>query len=210
MTLDDYISAHTSPEPSEITEADRATHLYLYNPRMCSGHLQGRLLKMLVSMARPRLVMELGTFSAYSALCMAEGLAEGSMLHTIEANDELEDFIRSNLARSPHGHKVRLHIGDAAHLIDKIAPGEMFDMAFIDADKRNYPLYYEMVKRRLRKGGFIVADNTLWDGHVIETERRDPDTEGIMRFNDMVAGDPDVEQVILQLRDGLTIIRLIG
>lgn len=208
MTIDDYIEAHTSPQPKELREVERATNLYLYNPRMCSGAVQGRLLKMLVQMIRPRLVMELGTFSAYSALSMAEGMEQDALIHTIEANDELEDFILTNLRRSPHGVKVKLHIGDAAALIPQIAPGEKFDMAFIDADKRAYPIYYPLVKQRIRPGGYILADNTLWDGHVTETDRHDPQTDGVKRFNEMVAADPDVEQVILPLRDGLTLIRL--
>lgn len=208
MTIDDYIEAHTSHQPKELREVERATNLYLYNPRMCSGAVQGRLLKMLVQMIRPRLVMELGTFSAYSALSMAEGMEQDALIHTIEANDELEDFILTNLRRSPHGVKVKLHIGDAAALIPQIAPGEKFDMAFIDADKRAYPIYYPLVKQRIRPGGYILADNTLWDGHVTETDRHDPQTDGVKRFNEMVAADPDVEQVILPLRDGLTLIRL--
>lgn len=208
MTPDDYIEAHTSPPPEELQAVERATNLYLYNPRMCAGAVQGRLLKMLVQMIRPRLVMELGTFSAYSALSMAEGMEDDAVIHTIEANDELEDFILSNLHRSPHGTKVRLHIGDAAALIPKIAPEEMFDMAFIDADKRAYPAYYPLVKQRVRQGGYILADNTLWDGHVTEPDRHDPQTDGVRRFNEMVAADPEVEQVILPLRDGLTLIRL--
>lgn len=208
MTPDDYIEAHTSPPPEELQAVERATNLYLYNPRMCSGAVQGRLLKMLVQMIRPRLVMELGTFSAYSALSMAEGMEDDAVIHTIEANDELEDFILSNLHRSPHGTKVRLHIGDAAALIPQIAPEEMFDMAFIDADKRAYPAYYPLVKQRVRQGGYILADNTLWDGHVTESDRHDPQTDGVRLFNEMVAADPEVEQVILPLRDGLTLIRL--
>lgn len=208
MTLEQYIEEHTSLPPAELQSVERATNLYLHNPRMCSGAVQGRLLKMLTLMIRPRLVLELGTYSGYSALSIAEGLANDAVLHTIEANDELEDFILANLSRSPHGGKVRLHIGDAAELTDTVAPGEAFDLAFIDADKRAYPLYYDKVKRRIRPGGYIVADNTLWDGHVVETGHDDAQTEGVRRFNDIVASDPDAEQVILPLRDGLTIIRL--
>ena len=205
MTIDDYILSHISPEPESLKEVDRTTNLCLYNPRMCSGHLQGRLLKMLVRMSGARRVLELGTFSGYSALCIAEGLPSDGILHTIEANDELEDLLKRNLALSPHGKKVRLHIGNAGSLINTVAPGEMFDMAFIDADKREYPEYYRMVKPRIRPGGYIIADNTLWDGHVVAEEHHSSQTCGVMEFNDMVAADPDAETVIIPLRDGLTI-----
>lgn len=208
MTLDEYILAHIDPEPAELTEIERDTNLHLCNPRMCSGHLQGRLLRMLVRLCGARRVLELGTYSAYSALCMAEGLPDDGTVHTIEANDELEDFIHRSLSRSPHGHKVRLHIGDASRLIPLVAPGQMFDLAFIDADKRMYADYYRLVKPRMRPGGLIVADNTLWDGHVVADERHSSQTEGVMLFNDIVAADPDAEKVILPLRDGLTLIRV--
>ena len=208
MTLDEYILAHIDPEPAALTEIERNTNLHLYNPRMCSGHLQGRLLRMLVRLCGARQVLELGTYSAYSALCMAEGLPADGTVHTIEANDELEDFIHRSLSRSPHGHKVRLHIGDAAQLIPLVAPGQMFDLTFIDADKRMYADYYRLVKPRIRPGGLIVADNTLWDGHVVADERHSSQTEGVMLFNDIVAADPDAEKVILPLRDGLTLIRV--
>ena len=208
MTLDEYILAHIDPEPAELTEIERNTNLHLYNPRMCSGHLQGRLLRMLVRLCGARQVLELGTYSAYSALCMAEGLPADGTVHTIEAYDELEVFIHRSLSRSPHGHKVRLHIGDAAQLIPLVAPGQMFDLTFIDADKRMYADYYRLVKPRIRPGGLIVADNTLWDGHVVADERHSSQTEGVMLFNDIVAADPDAEKVILPLRDGLTLIRV--
>lgn len=210
MTIDEYILHHISPEPAPLMEVDRSTNLHLYNPRMCSGHLQGRLLKMLVSITGARRILELGTFSGYSALCMAEGLPHDGILHTIESNDELEDFLLHNLYLSPHGGKVRLHIGDAKALIPQIAKGELFDMAFIDADKREYPEYYSLVKQRIRPGGLIVADNTLWDGHVIADEHHSAHTRGVMEFNDMVAADPQAETVILPLRDGLSLIRILS
>lgn len=208
MTIDNYISEHIDTEPEYLRLVDRATNLRLCNPRMCSGHLQGRLLKMLTQISGARTVMELGTFSGYSALSIAEGLPPGGTIHTIEANDELEDLIRSNLALAPHGAKVHLHIGDACLLIPLVAPGEMFDMVFIDADKRRYADYYRLVKPRVRPGGLIVADNTLWDGHVVAEEKHSTQTQGVMEFNDIVAADPDVEKVILPLRDGLSVIRL--
>lgn len=210
MTIEDYICSHIDPEPEWLHDIDRDTNLHLYNPRMCSGHLQGRLLKMLVRMCGCRHVLELGTYSAYSVLCIAEGLPENGHVHTIEANDELEDFIHRNLARSPLGNKVRLHIGNAIDLIPVLSEdGIPWDMVFIDADKRLYADYYSLVKPYVRPGGMIVADNTLWDGHVVAGERHSAQTRGVMKFNDLVASDHDVEKVILPMRDGLTLIRIL-
>lgn len=206
MTLDDYIEAHIDREPDYLYKIDRLTNLRLLNGRMCSGHTQGRLLKMLTTMIGPKRVLELGTFSGYSALCMAEALADDASLDTIEVDDELEDFIRGNLAASPLVHKIRLHIGDALEKM-KQWPSEEFDLIFIDADKRRYDDYYAAALPLLRPGGYIIADNTLWDGHVTETAPRSAQTLGIMRFNDIVATDPRVERVIIPLRDGLTLIR---
>lgn len=204
--LEDYIEAHIDPELEELRRIDRATNLRLLNGRMCSGHIQGRLLKMLVRMIRPRRVLELGTFSGYSALCMAEALEPGASLHTVEVDDELEDFIRANLASTPAGESITLHIGDAMETMRGWDDGA-FDLIFIDADKRAYADYYGEALRLLRPGGFIIADNTLWDGHVVEGCRHSSQTEGIIRFNDLVASDPRVEKAIVPLRDGLTLIR---
>lgn len=204
--LEDYIEAHIDPEPEELRRIDRATNIRLLNGRMCSGHIQGRLLKMLVRMIRPRRVLELGTFSGYSALCMAEALEPGATLHTVEVDDELEDFIRANLASTPAGESITLHIGDAMETMRGWDDGT-FDLIFIDADKRAYADYYGEALRLLRPGGFIIADNTLWDGHVVEGCRHSSQTEGIIRFNDLVASDPRVEKAIVPLRDGLTLIR---
>ncbi|MDE6336399.1 MAG: O-methyltransferase [Muribaculaceae bacterium] len=206
MTLDEYIESHIDREPDYLYKIDRLTNLRLLNGRMCSGHLQGRLLKMLTSMIAPKRVLELGTFSGYSALCIAEALSDDARLDTIEVDDELEDFIRENLTSSPHGYKVRLHIGDASEIMKQWQDAE-FDLIFIDADKRHYDDYYAAALPLLRPGGYIIADNTLWDGHVTEINPRSSQTLGIMRFNDMVASDPRVEKVIIPLRDGLTIIR---
>lgn len=204
--LEDYIEAHIDPEPEELRRIDRATNIRLLNGRMCSGHIQGRLLKMLVRMIRPRRVLELGTFSGYSALCMAEALEPGATLHTVEVDDELEDFIRANLASAPAGERISLHIGDAMETMRGWDDGA-FDLIFIDADKRAYADYYGEALRLLRPGGYIIADNTLWDGHVVEGCRHSSQTEGIIRFNDLVASDPRVEKAIVPLRDGLTLIR---
>lgn len=206
MTLDDYILSHSEAEPPYLAQVNRATHVKLINPRMCSGHLQGRVLSMLCSMIQPKRIMELGTFTGYSALCMAEALPESGVLHTIECDDELEDFILQNFAGSEHGSKIKLHIGEALKVIASI--DEIFDLVFIDADKREYLAYYEAVLPKVKPGGFILADNTLWDGKVLKpVDANDKQTIEIMRFNDFVAADSRVEKVMLPLRDGLTIIR---
>lgn len=205
--LEDYIEAHISPEPAHLKRLERLTNLRLINGRMCSGHLQGRLLKMLTMMIRPRRVLELGTFSGYSALCMAEGLEEGATLLTLEAFDELEDFIRESLDSAGEiGKRVELRIGPALETM-KGLPDDMFDLVFMDADKREYPAYYEEAMRLVRPGGFIIADNTLWDGHVAEDGRHDAQTDAIKLFNERAASDSRAECVILPLRDGLTLIR---
>ena len=174
--------------------------------RMASGHLQGRLLKMLVTMIRPKNILEVGTFSGYSAICMAEGLEEGGLVYTFEINDEQEDFTRPWIEGSPVADKIRFIIGDAVTEAPRL--GVTFDMAFIDGDKRTYRETYEMTLSVLRPGGFILADNTLWDGHVVDSAySRDAQTQGIETFNDYVLRDQRVERVILPLRDGLTLIR---
>lgn len=206
MIVEEYITSHSNAEPEYLAQVNRATHLKLINPRMCSGHLQGRVLSMFCHMIQPKCVLELGTFTGYSALCMAEALPENGMLHTIECDDELEKFILQNLAGSEHGHKVKLHIGIALEVIQTL--DETFDLVFIDADKREYLAYYEAVLPKLRTGGYILADNTLWDGKVLKSvDANDKQTLEIMRFNDFVATDKRVEKVMLPLRDGLTIIR---
>lgn len=206
-SLDSYIRHHIDPEPEYLRQLDRRTNLRLINGRMCSGHIQGRLLKMLVEMIAPKTAIELGTFSGYSALCMAEGMAEDARLHTFEIDDELEDFIREGFASSPHGNKITLHIGDASLELPQWKP-ESVDLVFIDADKREYRKYYSLCFPLVRKGGYIIADNTLWDGHVTEPpEKQSAQTREIIAFNDMVAADARVEKVILPLRDGLTLIR---
>ena len=206
MTIDEYIEQHTAPEPDYLYRLWRATNIHMLHGRMASGHLQGRLLKMLVTMIRPQNILEVGTFSGYSALCMAEGLAEGGMVYTFEINDEQEDFTRPWIEGSTVADRVRFIIGDAISEAPKL--GITFDMAFIDGDKRTYRDTYEMVLSVLRPGGFIVADNTLWDGHVVDPAyARDRQTQGIETFNDFVSHDARVECVIVPLRDGLTLLR---
>jgi len=208
-TLESYILSHIDPEGDYLHRLYRATNIHTIHGRMASGHLQGRLLKMLVTMIRPRNIIEVGTFSGYSAICMAEGLEEGGKVWTFEINDEQEDFTRPWIEGSPVADKIKFIIGDAITMAPSL--GVVFDMAFVDGDKRTYVETYEMAMSVLRRGGYIIADNTLWDGHVTDhAYDRDSQTAGIRRFNDHVAADPRVEKVILPLRDGLTIIRKIS
>ena len=223
MTLAEYIEQHSSPESDTLKKITRSTHLELINPRMLSGHVQGRVLSMLSQMIQPKRILELGTFTGYSALCLAEGLSRDGKLLTIEHNDELEDMIRRNLSLSPLGEKVELVIGDAKEELRQLgeraphdasvigAPAEArgFDLVFIDADKKEYCDYLDLVLPLMRKGGWILADNTLWDGHIIDsTYDKDKQTIALRAFNDKVAKDNRLEKVILPLRDGLTIIRV--
>lgn len=206
MTLGNYILTHSDPEPDYLYKLWRATNIHLLHGRMASGHLQGRLLKMLVGMIRPKNVLEVGTFSGYSALSMAEGLEDGGHLYTFEINDEQEDFTRPWIEQSPWADRITFLIGDAITEAPRL--GVSFDLAFIDGDKRTYRETYEMALSVVRKGGFILADNTLWDGHVVDPSYgKDQQTHGIVSFNDYVRQDSRVERVILPLRDGLTLIR---
>ena len=204
--LERYLLAHIDAEGDYLYRLYRATNIHTVHGRMASGHLQGRLLKMLVEMIRPKNVLEVGTFSGYSAICMAEGLGEDGRLYTFEINDEMEDFTRPWIENSPVASKIHFIIGDANVEAPKL--NIVFDMAFVDGDKRTYIETYETVLKLLRPGGFILADNTLWDGHVIDPHyQRDAQTQGIAHFNDFIAQDTRVEKVILPIRDGLTIIR---
>ena len=203
--IEKYILDHSDPEGDYLYRLYRATNIHLLHGRMASGHLQGRVLKMLVRMIRPKNILEIGTFSGYSAICLAEGLEEGGMVYTFEINDEQEDFTRPWIEQSAVADKIRFIIGDAMTEAPKL--GVQFDMAFVDGDKRTYMESYEMVLSLLRPGGFILADNTLWDGHVVDhAYDKDKQTHGIEAFNDFVAYDPRVERVMLPLRDGLTLI----
>ena len=205
MTLEEYISYHSSPETDVLDAITRDTHVHVLNPHMLSGHVQGRVLSMMSHMIRPKRILELGTFTGYSALCLAEGLAEGGKLVTIEHNDELEETIRRNFARSPLGERIELRIGDCKSVIGDLEGP--FELVFMDADKREYCAYLELVYPLVPVGGFILADNTLWDGHVIDPAYdKDKQTLGLRAFNDQLKEDDRFEQVILPLRDGLTII----
>ncbi len=206
MALTTYIANHIDPEGDYLYRLYRATNLHTLHGRMASGHLQGRLLKMLVQMTQAKRVLEVGTFSGYSAICLAEGLPDDGLLYTFEINDEQEDFTRPWIEGSAVANKIRFIIGDAITEAPRL--GITFDLVFIDGDKRTYVETYEMALSVLRQGGFIVADNTLWDGHVCDSAYdKDQQTLGIRRFNDLVATDSRVEKVILPLRDGLTLIR---
>lgn len=206
MELEEYLLAHTDPEPEYLAKINRSTYLKVLNPRMLSGHLQGRVLAMLSQMVQPRRILEIGTFTGYSALCLAEGLTSDGLIHTVEADDELEELIRSNISSSPFAAKVVVHIGDARQLIPTL--DEEFDLVFIDGDKREYQEYIELVLPRVRKGGFLLADNTLWDGKVLtEAASKDPQTVAIMEFNNRLTADQRIEKVMVPLRDGLTMIR---
>jgi len=204
--LEDYILAHIDAEPQPLQRIDHDTHVQNIYWHMCSGHLQGRLITMLTRMVRPQQVLELGTFSGYSALCLAEGLPDDNChVDTIEVDDEQEDFIREHLAKSPYGKRVSLHIGDARDVAPQL--DKLYDLIYIDANKRQYVEYYELAMDYLKPGGFMIADNTLWAGKVVdEKAQNEAQTRGIIAFNDRVAHDNRVNKVIIPLRDGLTLI----
>lgn len=203
----DYIEAHIDKEHPYLYRLWRETNIYLLRGHMASGHLQGVLLRMLVEMLRPQRILEIGTYTGYSALSMAAGLGDGALIDTYEINEELEDFTRPRIEQSPWADKVRFHVGDVLEELRDCA--NEYDLVFLDGNKRQYEQYYELCKRVLRSRGVILADNTLWDGHVCDPAYdRDAQTQGIRHFNDLVAADPLVERVILPLRDGLTIIRM--
>lgn len=208
-----YADAHTSPESELLRQLNRNTYARVLYPRMLSGHLQGRLLSMYSRMIRPRRILEIGTFTGYSALCLAEGLADDGVLITLEKDDELESFARSYWNQSPVGHRIDLRIGNAAELIPTL--DGPFDLVFIDADKENYSLYYDLVFDKVRTGGIILADNVLWSGKVVKPlgngqtaaqRRAEKDTQNVLHFNRKVNEDPRVEQVLLPVRDGLMMI----
>lgn len=203
--LDEYILSHSDEEGTLLSALSRDANVNLLRPRMLSGHLQGRILKMFCRMLRPQRILEIGTYTGYATLCLAEGLSDDGLIHTLEINDEMEDFIQKYLSRSPDKEKIKLHFGDAMEII----PGldETFDLVFIDADKRLYAEYYDLVFPKVRTGGLILADNTLWDGKVLEEPHSsDKQTVGILAFNKKIKQDTRIEKVILPLRDGLTMI----
>ncbi len=206
MDIEQYIAGHTSPEPDYLYRLWRRSNLATVHGRMASGHVQGRLLKMMVQMLRPERILEIGTFTGYSAVAMAEGLPPGGHLWTYELNDEMEDLARQGISESPYADRITLVIGDA--VTEAPLLGLSFQMVFIDGDKRHYAEAYRAVRPLVPSGGIIIADNTLWDGHVTDPAYdREPQTVGMRLFNDMVARDDSVEQVMVPVRDGLTLIR---
>lgn len=207
--LEQYIEQMSSPEEPLLKELERETYLRVLNPRMISGHIQGRLMEMIVRMLRPQRILEIGTFTGYSALCMAAGLPEGGIIDTCEVDDELEMMILSFFERSEHQSKIRLHIGSALEIAPKL--DECYDLVFIDGDKREYTAYYDMLFEHglVRSGSWIMADNILWYGKVVEpVARGDKQTQAIIDFNRHVAEDERVENVILPIRDGINLIRV--
>jgi caffeoyl-CoA O-methyltransferase len=205
--LQQYITRHTSPEPPLLYQLNRETHTKVMKPRMLSGHVQGRFLAMLSQMIRPKQVLEIGTYTGYSAICLAEGLAPGGLVHTIDVNEELEDMVRAYLSRAGLTDKVRYYIGPALQLIPTL--DYSFDLVFIDADKINNAHYYELVLDKVVPGGFILVDNVLWSGKVAQQtdKKTDADTQSILDFNARIQADDRVENLLLPLRDGLMMIR---
>lgn len=211
--LEKYVERMSEPESELLQALDHETHMRTVHPRMLSGHIQGKLLEMLVRMLRPRRILEIGTFTGYSALSMAAGLDDGATLDTIESDDELQELAQSFFDRSPHGRKIRFHIGSALDIAPEL--DGPFDLVFIDGDKREYPDYYRMLmgdnggRPLVGSGSFLLADNILWSGKVVqEVEHGDHQTQRILEFNRMVVEDPRVENVIVPLRDGLNLIRV--
>ncbi len=207
--LEKYIHDNSSPEDALLHELDRETHLRVLNPRMISGHIQGKLLELIVKMFRPKNILEIGTFTGYSALCMAAGLEEDATIDTCEVDDELEPLAQSFFDRSEHGHKITLHIGSALEIAPTL--GKQFDLVFIDGDKREYPAYYDMLmdKGLVHSGSVMLADNILWYGKVVQpVAHNDLHTQALIEFNRKVVEDDRVESVILPLRDGINIIRV--
>ncbi len=205
--IEQYVIAHSEPEPEHLYDLNRKTHLKVLQPRMLSGHLQGRILSMLSNMIRPKRVLEIGTYTGYSAMCFAEGLADGGEIHTIDINEELEEIIRTHLEIAGLTDKIHLHFGDATEIIEKMEGS--FDLVFIDADKTNYSRYYDLIIDRIPSGGYILADNVLWSGKVIDEKEveKDPDTKAIVAFNEKIQNDDRVQNVLFPVRDGIMVIR---
>ncbi len=201
----EYCQAHTSPVPPVLAELERATHLRTLSPQMLSGAYQGTLLRFLALMIRPRRILEIGTFTGYSTICLAEGLPDDGLLHTIEANDELGGIIGEYLLKAGVAEKVHLHLGDAAEIIPTLE--EKFDLVFIDAGKLDYAHHYELALGKMRSGGFLLADNVLWDGKVARGDTQDATAQVLRDFNRMVQQDVRVENILLPVRDGVMVVR---
>lgn len=205
--IEQYAEMHTTPE-NEVQQAlNRETYANVLMPRMLSGHLQGRVLSMFSQMLRPRRILEIGTYTGYSALCMAEGLTDDGVLHTIDINEELETMVRSHIAKAGFENKIQFHIGNAMQIVPAL--NETFDLVFIDADKENYSHYYDMVFDKLSTGGIIIADNVLWSGKVLDEKElaKDVETKALNQFNKKIHTDNRVENVLFPIRDGLMVVR---
>lgn len=201
-----YIETHTTPEPEVLQYLNRETNTKVLMPRMLSGHLQGRTLSMLSHMIKPKRVLEIGTYTGYSAICLGEGLAEGGIVYTIDINEELSEIVNKYILLARMSEKIRVYTGDAMQILPSLE--ETFDLVFIDADKINYSSYYDLVFDKVRKGGFIIADNVLWSGKVLDSpDEQDEDTRAIVDFNKKVQNDPHVENVLFPIRDGLMVVR---
>jgi predicted O-methyltransferase YrrM len=206
--INEYSEQHTTAQSQALADLERETHLKVLRPRMLSGHLQGKFLEMVVKMMQPKEVLEIGTYTGYSAICMANGLSADACIHTIDINAELEDFAKSHFQKADVEHQIEFHVGNALDIIPKL--DVVFDLVFIDADKINYKKYFDMVLPKMRKGGFIIADNVLWSGKVLEPAKaKDPETKAIQEFNDYVHTCTKVENMLLPLRDGLMIIEVL-
>ncbi len=202
--IEAYALAHTSAESPLLAQLNRETHAKVLQPRMLSGHLQGRLLSLISTMIRPRRILEIGTYTGYSALCLAEGLSDDGLLVTIDVNEELYDFTRKFFDNSPFGHQIDFRIANASEEIPTLT--DTFDLVFIDADKLNYGLYFDLVFDKVRKGGVIIADNVLWSGKVAQTDKKiDKDTQALLDFNQKIHQDSRVSNILLPIRDGLLI-----
>ena len=205
--IDEYSEQHTMPASAVLEHLERETYAKVLMPRMCSGHLQGQALKMFTSMIQPKRILEIGTYTGYSAIAMAEALPEDGLLHTIDINEELEDMVVRYINEAQLQNKVKLHIGAASEIIPAL--NETWDMIFIDADKENYSLYFDLAFPKIRKGGFILADNVLWSGRVTE-KAEDRDTLALIEYNKKIHEDPRVENILLPIRDGIMIARKIS
>jgi len=207
QNLLEYCEDNSSSEPSVLKEINRKTFITQLNPRMVSGHLQGTFLRMLTQLINPTNVLEIGTYTGYSAVCIAMALHDKAQLHSIEVDEELKKDILNNFDKSGVGHKIELHIGDAIEIIPELTKNIVFDLVFIDADKENYENYFNLIRGNLKKGGVIIADNVLWSGKVLDSIEieNDPDTAAIYRFNSMIQADDSFEKVVLPIRDGITI-----
>lgn len=206
MTINNYIEEHSEAEDPVLKELNRETNLKILRPRMLSGHIQGKILEQISKMINPKIILEIGTYTGYSAICLAKGLQENGILHTIEINDEIENFIKKYIQKAGLQKKIKLHIGDANKIVPSI--NDMIDLVFIDADKPQYIDYYNLVFDKVKKGGYIIADNVLWSNKVIKKiDKNDTQTKGIIDFNNYVHNDDRVENVIFPVRDGLMILR---